>query len=122
MAVEHFGHLQGLLAGLGLQEATHKVTPPATSMIWLGLLFDSKEMTVTLPPVKLQEILDLVTAWISRRIATLHDIQVLMGKLLYVAQIWSCAHLFLNRMLETLHACTPVGSIPLSTGFHKDLH
>ena len=87
MAVAHCVHLQGLLACLGLQEATHKATPPATSMVWLGLLFDSEAMTATLPPVKLREILDLVISWASRCTATQHDLQVLMGKLLYVAQI-----------------------------------
>ena len=51
MAVTHFGRLWGLLTRLGLQEATHKATPPATSMIWLGLLFDSEAMIVTLPLV-----------------------------------------------------------------------
>ena len=66
LAVENFCQLQGLLARLGLQEATHKPTPPATSMIWLGLIFGREAMTVTLPPAKLQEILELVTAWTSR--------------------------------------------------------
>ena len=111
-----------LITHLGLQEATHKATPPATSMIWLGLLFECESMTVTLHPVKLQEILDLVISWTSRCTATLHDVQVLMGKLLYVARICSPARHVLNHMLETLHACPPSGTIPLPTCFHKNLH
>ena len=78
-------------------------------------------MTVTLPAAKLQEVLDLVTAWTSRQSATLHELQVLMGKLLYVVQVCSPAHLFLNRMLETLRLCFPSGPTPLSPVFHKDL-
>ena len=119
MAVEHFGRLHGVLAQLGLQEATNKATAPATSMIWLGLLFDTEAMTVTLPPAKLQEILELVTAWTSRHNTTLHDLQVLIGKFLYVAQVCSLALLFLNRMLETLHACSPSGTTPLPLPFTR---
>ena len=112
MAVMHFAHLRGLLDQLGLQEATHKATPPTTSLVWLGLLFDREAMTVTLPPVKLREILDLVISWDARCTATRHDLQVLMGKLLYVAQVCSPARLFLNRMLETLRASTPLRCQP----------
>ena len=65
-ATDHFTKLQGLLAHLGLREASHKATAPATSMVWLGLLFDSMDMTVTLPPNKLTEVLDLISSWVSR--------------------------------------------------------
>ena len=34
-------------------------------MVWLGLVFDTVAMTVTLPPKKLKEVLDLVTSWDS---------------------------------------------------------
>ena len=81
-----------------------------------------KTRSVTFPPVKLQEILDLVTAWTFRETATLHDLQVLMGKLLYVAHVCSPARLFLNHMLETLHVCPPSGTTTLSPSFHKDRH
>ena len=94
-AVDHFSKLQALVAHLGIQEATHKATLPATSMVWLGLLFDSVAMTVTLPPAKLK---DLVTIWTTKQYATLHDLLVLMVKLLYMAQVCPPAHLFLNRI------------------------
>ena len=87
MAVERFGHLQGLLAHLGLQEATHKATPPTTPMIWLDLLFDSEAMAITLLPVKLLEVLDLVTAWSYRQTATLHDLQEHSSMLLRFASL-----------------------------------
>ena len=55
-AVDHFSKLQGRL-----QEGTHKSTPPPTSMVWLGLLFDSMAMTVNFPPEKPKDVLDLDT-------------------------------------------------------------
>ena len=65
-------------------------------MVWLGLLFDSVAMILTFPPDKLQEILDLVSSWVSRQSATLKELQVLLGKLLYIAQVYPPACLFLN--------------------------
>ena len=69
-ATDHFTKLQGLLAWLGLQETSHKATSPATTMVWPGLLFDSMAMIVTLPPNKLQEVLDLVSFWVARQSTT----------------------------------------------------
>ena len=43
---DHFGHFQDLLTTLGLDEAKHKASPPSQRMIWLGLQFDSIEMTI----------------------------------------------------------------------------
>ena len=59
-----FAQLQGLLAKLGLQEARHKSPPhlPSQNMVWLGFRFDMVAMTVTLPPEKLAEIMDLVSS------------------------------------------------------------
>ena len=61
-AVNHFS--------LSLEEATNKGTPSATSIVWLGLLFDNVAMTVTLPPEKVKELLDLVTIWTTKQYAT----------------------------------------------------
>ena len=106
-AVENVGRLQGLLARLGLQEATHKATPPATSMIWLGLLFDCETMTITLPLSNIRKY------WICLMFGLLAGLPlVLMDKLLCVAQVYSLDRLFLNRMLETLRACPPSGLTP----------
>ena len=89
---DHFTKLQGLLAQLGLCETGHKATAPVTTMVWLGLLFDSLAMTITLPPNKLQEVLDLVSSWVSRQSATLRELQFLLGKLLYMANVCPPPH------------------------------
>ena len=58
-------------------------------------------MTVALPEDKLQATLQLVSEWQGKHSATLHSLRVLMGKLLYVAQVSPPARLFLNRKLAT---------------------
>ena len=48
-ACRHFKELLTKFQQLGLQEALHKVAPPATNMVWLGLEFNSCSMTVSIP-------------------------------------------------------------------------
>ena len=121
-AAEHqFGQLQDLLQDLGLQEAKHKATSPTQRITWLGLEFDSRNMTLSIPPAKLQDILTLVQQWQHKSTASITDLRSLLGKLLHVAQCSSPARLFLNRMLATLRSCPPRGSTRLSTEFKKDL-
>ena len=83
-------------------------------MVWLGFHFDTLAMTVTLPPDKLREIMDLVATWYNKPTANIHDLRSLLGKPLFVAQYCPPARLFTNRMLETLHACPMHGSMHCS--------
>ena len=53
--------------------------------------------------------------------ASLRDLRTLLGKLLYIFQVCRPAHLFLNRMLDTLRQCLEQGSFTLSPEFSKDL-
>ena len=78
-------------------------------------------MTVTLPPEKLAEIIDLISSWLLKLMTTIKDLRSLMGKLLYVSQCCPLACLFMNRMLETLHTCPFHGCTALSDDFRKDL-
>ena len=110
----HFDHLQDILESLGIVEANHKAPPPSQQMIWLGLEFDSIWMTVIIPPIKLKEIDSLVSEWQNPSHVNIHALWVVLGKLLNVTQCCPAAHLFLNRMLDTLRSCRPTGLISLS--------
>ena len=90
-------------------------------MVWLGLQFDIVAMTISLPHDKLAEIQLLVHHWSSKPTATLRDLRILLGKLLYISQVCPSAHLFLNRMLDTLTQCPEQGSFTLSPEFRKGL-
>ena len=45
--------LQNTLMDLGLDEAKHKVCKPTQLMIWLGILFDTINMTMSIPKQKI---------------------------------------------------------------------
>ena len=51
--------LQAILEKLGLDEAKHK-SPPSQVMVWLGLHFDTVNITVSIPYDKLVEVSALV--------------------------------------------------------------
>ena len=56
-AKSSFNEFHELTTDLGLKLAPDKTIPPGTSMEWLGFLFDSHDMTITIPQVKLDELL-----------------------------------------------------------------
>ena len=69
----------------------------------------------------MSKFMDLVGMWLHGTTANIQDLRSLLGKPLFVAQCCPPAHLFTNRMLETLRACPLQGSTPMSPEFRKDL-
>ena len=63
----------------------------------------------------------MLTPLLQKLTATLQDLRSLLSKLLYVAQCYPPARLFINRMLENLHACPYQGHTALSDDVRKDL-
>ena len=52
-----------LLGDLGLEESVEKYHPPQTSMPYLEVLFDTVQMTMSIPPDRLQELREEVNQW-----------------------------------------------------------
>ena len=113
--------LQGVMRELGIKEAEAKICLPARQMIWLGILFDTVNMTMSIPAEKLQEVMDIVTEWQGRTRATRHDMQKLLGLLQFVASVAPPARIFTNRMLQGLRESPAAGSESLSLGFKRDV-
>ena len=62
--------LQEIMRELGVREALHKVCEPAQRMVWLGLHYDTIEMTITIPAAKMGEIMCMLQSWEGRQRAT----------------------------------------------------
>ena len=112
--------LQGVMRDLGIQEALHKVCQPAQSMIWLGILFNSIDMTMSSPPSKLEEVMETTRSWQGRSHATRGEMQSLLGLLTFVASVSPTTRIFTNRMLQNLRDTPLRGTESLSYGFKKD--
>ena len=117
-AQDALGTLQDIMLELGVSEAKHKVHHPAQVMVWLGIRYDSLNMTMTIPPAKMDEIMAELKQWEGRNRATRRDMQRLMGLLQFVSPP---VRIFSNRILQCLRDSPNRGSHGLSLGFRKDL-
>ena len=102
------------LSHLSLQEAAHKICPPAQVMTWLDFPFDTEIMMMIIPEEKRGDTLSVVGEWSRKTRADIHELRNLLGHLCHVAQCYHPAWLFVNHMLATLQACHHWGHVLLS--------
>ena len=117
--------LQNLLGSLNLIENPDKVTLPATKMIFLGILLNSEDFTMTIPEQKLYEIRILLNQWLSYITCTLKQLQSLIGKLQHISCCIRGGRIFINRLLNLLreaNAHDEKQHIPLSQELKRELH
>ena len=62
-----FQFLVDLLDQLGLALNSKKLGPPTTSMVCLGILIDSETKTMSVPPEKLENIIQMYTDWQNKK-------------------------------------------------------
>jgi hypothetical protein len=93
-----------LLSDLGLKEASEKASPPATSITYLGVTFNSNTMKKTVPVEKVSELLDLLHTWLSKSSCTKRGLQSLCGKLIWVARCVKFSRVFISRLLSSLRS------------------
>ena len=117
-----YTRLQGLLAELGLSVSAKKLVPPSTRVTCLGIVIDTIEFTVSIPPEKLQVVKNLCHQWSTKQNCTKRELQSLLGSLLYVAKCVKYARYFLNRMLNLLRDNVHVKFITITEEFKRDLN
>ena len=113
--------LQDIMSELGLEEATHKVCQPSQQMVWLGIAFDTLAMTMTIPPTKMEEVMDTLRRWAGKTRATQRETQSLLGVLQFVASVSPPVRVYTNRMLQDLREMPTRGSTSLSLRFKRDI-
>ena len=118
---ETYVRLQELLAELGLTVSNKKLVPPSTQVVCLGILVDTVQCTISIPPDKLQYIKQLCHSWAVKSTCTKKELQSLLGSLLYVAKCIKYARVFLNRMLQLLRTNYSIKKIQIDDDFRKDL-
>ena len=58
--------LQNLLQDLGLDISRKKLVPPSTSVVCLGILINTIDRTISIPPSKLQDIANMCKNWATK--------------------------------------------------------
>ena len=98
--------LHWLLGDLGLDESIKKAEAPSTCMTYLGVQFNSVDMTMSVPPDKLTEIKAEISLWKRKTTVTKKQLQSLLGKLFWVARVVQHARPFMGRLLAQLRTMT----------------
>lgn len=102
LAVDSFNNMGSLLSGLGIEESVEKACPPATRMIILGFLFDTIQMTISLPEDKTEELILELHKWTHRKDCSLQQMQSLIGKLNYASSVVRSGRVYMSRLINTL--------------------
>ena len=121
-AAEALGNLQGVMDDLGVVQAAAKICPPPSQiMVWLGIIFNTQEMSMAIPPDKLREIMACLEAWRGKTTTTSKELQSLLGLLNFVASVALHTRLFTNRMLDVLRGTGPAGTTVVTQQFRRDI-
>jgi hypothetical protein len=70
----------------------------------LGYLVDSVQMTVSIPLEKISTVITLCNDFVTRKSASLYQLQVLIENLIFVACVVCSGWIFMSRMLPLLKA------------------
>ena len=123
-ANEAFEALGVLLDDLGLQESIKKAVSPRQEITYLGVLFNTITMEMSVPPEKLSEVKEEIRRWSRKTTISKRDLQSLLGKLFWVSKVIRYARAFMGRLLGLLRSAAMVTSckkVKFCTEAKKDI-
>ena len=85
---------------IGVPLAKEKAVGPTTDIVYLGLRIDSVKQQVSVPPDKLQSVIEKVEKAIRAQKMTLNEIQSLIGSLSFVCRAIAPGRPFIRRLIE----------------------
>ena len=121
-ADEAYHRLGDILRDCGLIESAEKACPPSCIMTFLGVQFNTLDLSLTITPDRLAEVSELLEKWMGKENATKQELQVLLGKLHFVANCVRPGRVFVSRLLNCLRAFPETGKVRLSDEVRKDVN
>jgi hypothetical protein len=94
-----------------------KATPPSPKMVFIGILFDTDNLTISIDEHRLSEIIDLVTVRLDKCSCSKKELQSLLGKLNYVSQCVRPGWLFVSRLLNWFREISDVDTVSIPEDF-----
>ena len=117
-----FETLGRLLENLKIDESNEKACKPNTSMVFLGTLFDTVDMTISVPEEKINEIMNLLPIWMHKQTISKKQLQSIIGKLQYIAHCVRPGRIFISRLLQLLREFkSSQKRIKFTSDYKKDL-
>ncbi|CAH3152853.1 unnamed protein product [Pocillopora meandrina] len=90
-------------------------------MVFLGVLVDTTDMTVSVTPDRLSELQSRCTSLLSVTHVSRHDLQSLLGVMSFVTSCVRLARVFMSSLLYTLRTYRLSKNCPLSTGVNNTI-
>ena len=85
---------------LGIPLASEKIIGPTYILPYLGIILNSKEMTMEVTPERYDETMNMLPIWKSRRTSTKTELLSLIGCLSFVAKVVRPGRIFLRRLID----------------------
>ena len=105
----------------GAEEASSKTVHPTCVMLFLGILFDTVNLTLEISQDRLVEIQELLEQWLQKTHVSRREVEVMVGKLGFIASCVRPGRLFVSRLLEFMRGMPSVGKFLVTDQFRKDL-
>ena len=107
---------------LGVPIAEEQTCGPTTSLIFLGLVIDTHDLTVKIPIEKVRQLQALLLNCLRQKKVTLKEIQVLVGALNFFSRAVPSARAFNRRFYDATCGVKQTHHfIRLNTGIREDL-
>ena len=107
---------------LGVPIAEEKTCGPTTSLIFLGLVIDTHDLTVKIPIEKVRQLQALLLNCLRKKKVTLKEIQALVGALNFFSRAVPSARAFNRRFYDaTCGVKQPHHFIRINAGIREDL-
>ena len=85
---------------LNVPLALNKMEGPSTVLTYLGIQIDSEMLTISLPPVKLANLLQLLNSWAGRHTCSKKELLSLIGSLSFACKVVKPGRTFLRRLID----------------------
>ena len=94
--------IQQAASDMDIPLAPGKIEGPTTCLTFLGIEFDSHQMTARLPPAKLSDLLALTKLWTDKKTCTRKELESLIWKLSHACYVVPAGRTFLRRLINLL--------------------
>ncbi len=116
-----FEELAVVIDESGLHESVEKKCPLNIGMVFLGIMFETENVTLSVTEERMLEVQQLLSIW-QQNVSAMHkEVQKLICKLNYIAKCVRPGRIFISGMLEFLRSFSRVGAQPLSLDCRKDV-
>src|SRR5690348_16343024 len=113
---------QEVFASFGLLVNPEKTEGPVQRISFLGIEIDSVEQSTSCTPERVHELLQLLASLSSKSLVRRKDLESLVGKLSFAAQVLPGARPFMRHMLDAVHSCSKRSTpIRIEKCFREDI-